>query len=786
MKRLVLLVLFIAAVALAGLQAVGTHAAAKDFVIQSIDCSTALGHIKLQKVGTTNAFLGHLVVAVTPAGGSQQTLDLSTLAPPDFDATTVSPDPGVVLDVQAGPGAVTSVHNPITTGDTFAFSATPVLQPGALIQLFDTTTASLPLSTATCPLLGLSRTLTVSTQGVDLLAPGQPNTVCGPDLTSLTAPSPALPGPCLTIQNALLYARDGDTILVESGVYEICSPIELSKLVNISAGSGGTAGNAKVILHSFTGDTVFHVTAIGAPVGPAGISNQAAINGFAIGGAFKPAAAAIMLDNDAFTNVTNNVLGGEPLNNPEFNGAPCVSSPPTPTSKQEVFGNAAGVMLQNSDHPNISNNSILGSAIFQFSPILSIGDVLTGFGIVTSECLGLGSDASDSINIASNLINRNVNAGIWLCSDGGGLHQIKTNTVRNNGRAVVLRGIADTTIDSNIVSDDYQDAIVVYDASLNDTISNNTIESQRTPGSAGIRLGDFGASLFPLNTTVGGNRLVRNWIGIVVAGARATTITGNTITTEDIRTGVLLQVGSTGSPTITQPTGTQLHQNTLVYTGACAAGQGCAIRLDQFVIVNVDATGNNFGLPAETTVDSVLWHRVNDPTLGYINAGQVIQQPTQAGGVPGPGTLGSPTPFPTPFSTAFPTPTPFPTPGESPTPTPFPTPIAGGNPSAALHAAASLTSPALGGGQPGGSTRYSPVCNFVSVPSSVGSSITSAKFLSLFQPATNITSGWRVNNGTHAFDALYFADSSAPVDATLLRPGDVTVVCVAAPVQGPP
>jgi parallel beta-helix repeat protein len=582
-----------------------------------------------------------------------------------------------------------------------------LLQPGATVQLFDLTVlpgAAISGDIATCPGVGLSRTLTVSTAGFDLIAPGVPNSVCGPDLTAGTAPTPLNPGPCFTIQNALFYARDGDTIVVESGIYEICTTITVDKLVNITAGASSTPGNALVILHSFAGQTVFHVTAVGgsgaptslsgasAPasgstqVGPVGQSTHAAINGLAIGGAFLPAAAAIFLDNDGYTDVTNNVLGGEPLHNPAFTGVPCVPNsnplpsgfpasappgftlvPPTPMAKSEIFGNATNVILSNSDHPNISNNSILGSAIFQFSPVLAVGEVLTGFGIVTSECLGLQADASDSINMTNNLIDRNTNAGVWLCSDGGGLHNIKTNVVRNNGRGIVLRAIEDSTLDSNTVSNNFQDGIIVYDASTNNTISNNTIESHRTPGAAGIRIGDFGGGLYPLLTTLTGNKLLRNWIGLDIAGARSTIGTNNIITAEDIRTAVFIQVGSQGAPTITQPQGTVLHLNQIFFNGGCVSFQGCAIRLDNFVTVNVDATQNNFGLPVDADVNTVLWHKPNDPTLGLISAGQ----PNQGAG-PSPAATGTPFPCTGPNVPPGCTATPTPSTGATPSPTATP------------------------------------------------------------------------------------------------------------------
>jgi parallel beta-helix repeat protein len=358
--------------------------------------------------------------------------------------------------------------------------------------------------------------------------------------------------------------------------------------------------------------------------------------------------------------VTNNVIGGDTLNNPAFTGIPCPPvgqplprgfTPPTPVARAEVFGNAAGIILQNSDHANIANNAILGSASFQFAPVLATGTVLAGFGIVTAECLGLGSDASDALTLGFNLIERNTNAGVWLCSDGGGLHQLRANTLRHNGRGIVLRGIADSLIDANVLTDQFQDGVVVYDAAENNTISNNTIESSRTPGAAGIRLGGFGAGLYPLATTVTGNKLVRNWNGLVIAGARTTLATSNTITAEGIRTAVLLQVGSTGAVATTQPAGTQLHQNQLVDNGGCGATGGCAIRLDRFVTVDVDAAGNNFGLPPGADVNAVLWHKPNDPSLGYITADQSL--PALASPTPPSLTTGipaSPTPTPGPIT----------------------------------------------------------------------------------------------------------------------------------------
>ncbi|MHB8577310.1 MAG: right-handed parallel beta-helix repeat-containing protein, partial [Dehalococcoidia bacterium] len=620
---------------------------------------------------------------------------------------------------------------------------------------------------------GLSRTLTVSTIGNDVVG-GSPNSACGPDLTAGQMATPPNPGPCLTIGNALTFARDGDTITVEAGIYEICSTMQITSLVRI------TGNGNKVILHSYTGDTVFHVTAVGAGVGPASISNHAAIDGFAIGGAFKPAAAAIFLDNDAYTDVTNNVLGGDPLNNTAFTGAPCANPPSAQVQKQEVFGNAASIILHNSDHSNISNNSILGSAIFEFAPFLAVGQVLTGFGIVTTECLGVAADASDFVTIASNLIDRNTNAGIWLCSGGGGLHNINHDVVRNNGRGIVLRAITDSILDSLTVSNDFLDGIVIYDAASNDKVTNDTIESHSTPGSAAIRIGGFGASIQPLAITVDHATILRSATGLVISGARNTQVTNSVITAEDNRTAVLIQIGSAGAPTVTQPVGTGLKTDQIIYNGGCRADAGCAIRLDQLVTTNVDATGTTFGLDPTTDPNTVLWHKPNDASLGYINAGQTFGTPTQA--TPGPTATATVTFNPTATGTPGPGGSPVVPPGVAAEGTPTPTPTTNGF----SFTGRTTTSPALNGGAPGGSTSYTPTCNFVTVQPADGHSVSTVTFLSLFQPVGNILSAWRVSNSAHLFQGIYFTDPNAPVELTVLRPGDIVVVCVTDGVTGPP
>jgi parallel beta-helix repeat protein len=469
--------------------------------------------------------------------------------------------------------------------------------------------------------------------------------------------------------------------------------------------------------------------------------------------------------------------------------------------------NAAGILVQNSDHPDIYNDAILGGASFQFSPALATGQVLTGFGIVSSECLGQGSDASDGVIVSYDLIAKNVNAGIWICSDGGGGHLINTSTIRNNGRGVVLRAVSNTLLDTNTISDNYQDALVLYDAATNNTIQKNIIESSQTPGAAGIRLGGFGAGLSPLQTNIYNNTIMRNDTDVVLTGARNTSLQSNVITATVGRTAILLQVGSQGATQYTQPTGTVLRLNEVVSDGQCSATSGCAIRLDQYVTSDVDAAQNNFGLPSGVDPDTVFWHKPNDPSLGFIVHDLSNLQPAAlaastavgAPGAPALGLVGNAGASATALTGGTTTGTggtgapagagtiPTITPGGAAAATATPAAAtATAAPAANTTGATTGTSPVLQSGPAGGTTSYQAGCNTVSVPSSVGASISVANFLNEFQPVSNIFSAYIYSAASQQYQGIYFSDPTIPVQVSTLVPGNVVSICVTGTVQGPP
>src|SRR5579883_1926591 len=314
MKRLALACALLALIALA-LPVRRANAVPSDFAITSLNCSSAPGTIQVVNNGGNQALYDNgandqnISIKFIPAGAASAPIFSINAALGGTNSTTTPLTyqvlSGGILNLQVGPGATTSPSpgppsappgTALSNPQQIALTSSSLLQPGTTVELTNEPPSGggeQVIDSAVCPPSLLSRTLTVSTAGFDFISAGVPNSVCGPDLPAGTSPSTSNPGPCFTIANALTWARDGDTIVVEAGIYEVCAPIEVNKLVTI------TSQGAKTILHSYSGQTVFHVTALGGgnagvpgttAVGPASISEHAAINGFEIGGVTQPGA----------------------------------------------------------------------------------------------------------------------------------------------------------------------------------------------------------------------------------------------------------------------------------------------------------------------------------------------------------------------------------------------------------------------------------------------------------------------------------------------------------------
>jgi parallel beta-helix repeat protein len=435
--------------------------------------------------------------------------------------------------------------------------------------------------------------------------------------------------PCATIPGALARARDGDTILLLAGTHIITKTVVVTKLVAIQPDSG-----AKVVLRSRGIGVIFEIRAQGGP------GLHAVVRNFTLGGDTKAEKVdAFHLINDNFTELAGNIIGAEdlPLTN--------------------------GIVLSNSDHGNIHDNVIQGHTGFTFTPLLTVGKNGTGFGITSIECFGQpGPGVSDSVTITNNIFTNLWLSGIWLCSDGGGEHQITGNILRGNFRGISLKDITNSTISDNVLTDDRSDGIVLYGASLRNRIVNNRIESHVSPDAAGIRIGWIADPFVPLDNRLENNRLARDTVGVHIFGARSTQLKSNEIKISGARTAVLITPSTFPLDPSTQPRDTEITGNVLVFAGPCSQALGCAIRMVG-TTVPVLATDNDWGFRSPGDVEGAIWHRTDDPVLGFATfspfRGEVTPtpRPTVSGSATPTGN-GTPGPTSTPSSNGTPTPTP--------------------------------------------------------------------------------------------------------------------------------
>jgi hypothetical protein len=189
----------------------------------------------------------------------------------------------------------------------------------------------------------------------------------------------------------------------------------------------------------------------------------------------------------------------------------------------------------------------------------------------------------------------------------------------------------DTTSRQNTIGDNDYDRIDILDASQDNLLDGNQIESQEGPSSTGVLLQGSG-SLFPLGNTLSDNEIRRNRVDVLISGARATRFVGNSITAIGERTAVLLAIGNAsglGGSRFGQPSGTIFRSNKLYEDGVCTGLRGCAVRLLPGVTTSIDATQNDFGVSDAVDIQAAIWDHGRDAELGtVVFSGQLGQAAT--------------------------------------------------------------------------------------------------------------------------------------------------------------
>lgn len=729
--------------------------------------------------------VGALGLRLAPVAQAQP-IGTKTCASPGGSATFTVGDSVTCTLVLTGSATDIPAGSTITiaAGTNYSFIAAQCTStPGTCSASQTLSVLLVTCSTNPCTRLTITETLTITsstpstiTQQVTVAppAPATPTTitVTFTPVANILFASPDGTGNCesadspCTIFRALEISRDGDTISLLAGTYLFSRPAVVTKLVTIEPNSG-----AKAILKAVRPVSIFDVTAQGGP------NLHVIIRNLQIGGCTPPrpaptpiggagaattpgvtpcttrtaATAAFRLIDDNYTEINNNIIGAEdlPIDN--------------------------GIVLSNSDHTNIHDNTIQGNSRFVFTPILSVGHNQTGFGIVTFECLGgFPTGVSDSVTIKNNVFTNSWLAGIWMCSDGAGEHLIDTNTFRNNWRGIALKDVTDTTVSGNVLTDEKSDGIILYGATLRSTVKGNQVESHIAPAAAGIRIGWIADPIVPLSNTVTENKLLRDTIGLHIFGARTTVVTANQIKISGIRTAILITPSTFPGDPGTQPRDTEITGgNVIVFSGPCAAVIGCAIRLVG-VTVPVLATDNDFGLRRVADVEGVIYHKVDDPALGTVTfvpfRNMVVEisptptpgiSPAPPGGMPGSGSA-PPSATPTPEGGPATGPMPgAPNPGSPPTP-----------PTTGTPTAAALTS---AGGTLTTTVSLESGCNTVQWPGPSDYSVVDAAMGLVPAAAQRSITIWRKDSGDWQG---WGAAPGGPTDVFLLRRNDTLRVCV--------
>ncbi|MHB8578221.1 MAG: hypothetical protein ACYDCQ_23155, partial [Dehalococcoidia bacterium] len=140
-KRLVFPAVLVAALIVGGLWAVPGHAAVTDFQLQSLDCASSPGHIRITNTSTSQVSLDLLGVNITPSGGGSRPFNVNAALAGLGTTNNYQVPGGGVLDLQVGTAAAPNPPLPSSTtgqlGATQSVSLTTAtqLQPGALVEL---------------------------------------------------------------------------------------------------------------------------------------------------------------------------------------------------------------------------------------------------------------------------------------------------------------------------------------------------------------------------------------------------------------------------------------------------------------------------------------------------------------------------------------------------------------------------------------------------------------------------------------------------------------------------
>nr|WP_292373297.1 NosD domain-containing protein [Methanosarcina sp. UBA411] len=256
------------------------------------------------------------------------------------------------------------------------------------------------------------------------------------------------------MQQALNNSVDGDTILVNKGIY--IENVVVDKKLAIVSRSGNPEDTIVQALNP--GDHVFHVTANNVTIKGFGLINSSSGSGIYLDGVqYNTIANSHLQANEIgihLLNANNNIL----INN---------------TASDNIW---AGIRLSPDDSELASNNTLINNTMvnntYNFAiDVAEYRNASMQNNIDTTNTVN-GKPIYYLVNVSDISLNSTSNAGTIYCIDCQNI-SIKDQTLKNNFLSIYLRNTSNSKFDSNIVSNNYFG--VILENSSNNGGSNNIV-----------------------------------------------------------------------------------------------------------------------------------------------------------------------------------------------------------------------------------------------------------------------------------------------------------------------
>lgn len=258
-------------------------------------------------------------------------------------------------------------------------------------------------------------------------------------------------GDYTSIQQAVNNSNNGDTILVNKGVY--VENVNVDKKLTITSKSGNPKDTIIQALHPY--DHVFHVTANNVTIKGFGLKNSSSGSG-------------IYLDSVQYNTIANNHLqaNGIGIHLWHANNNILINN----TASDNSW---AGIRLSPNDSELASNNTLINNTMVNNTYNFAIDTVYINASMknnVDTTNTVNGKPIYYLVNVSDISLNSTSNAGTIYCINCQNI-SIKDQILQNNIQSIYLRNTSNSKFDNNIVLNNY--CGVILENSSNNSGSNN-------------------------------------------------------------------------------------------------------------------------------------------------------------------------------------------------------------------------------------------------------------------------------------------------------------------------